>query len=267
MTATIYKTEAGGEQIRRQYDEWLAHWPAPAERRIVPTRHGDTFVMVSGPENGPPVLVIHGSGGNTLTWMSLVGRLADRFRLHVVDVIGEPGFSAPSRPPLRSAAYAEWLDDVLDGLGLTEVQIVAASLGGWLAIDYVTRRPGRVTRMVLTVPGGIGRQRFGKMAAYMLGKLVGRKDPEPKSPQEKYIRMVFRHFRPRLILPRFTDAQLRCLTVPLLVIVGGRDELIDSRGTQRRLAACVPNSAVLTLAGEGHMLPDQSERIGGFLHG
>jgi len=71
VTTTIYKTEAGGELIRRQYEEWLAHWPAPAERRVVPTRHGDTFVMVSGTENGPPVVLLHGSGANTLTWMSL----------------------------------------------------------------------------------------------------------------------------------------------------------------------------------------------------
>src|SRR5439155_8485197 len=110
-------------------------------RRTVPTRHGDTFVLVSAPENGPPVLLVHGSGGNTLAWLGLVGRLADRFRLYAVDVIGEPGLSAPSRPPLGSSAYAEWLDDVLDGLGVGEVQVVAASLGGWLAIDYATRRP------------------------------------------------------------------------------------------------------------------------------
>ena len=266
MTTTIYKTEAGGEQIRRQYEEWLAHWPVPADRRTVPTRHGDTFVMVSGPEHGPPVLLLHGSGGNTLTWLPLVGHLADRFRLHAVDVIGEPGLSAPSRPPLGSPAYAEWLDDVLDGLGLTEVRMAAVSLGGWLAIDYATRRPGRVTRMALMVPGGIGSQRFGKMAAYLLGRLLGRKEPEPKSPQDSYIRMVFRHFRPRLIMPRFSDAQLRRLTLPLLVIVGDQDELLDSATTQRRLAAVAPQATVLTLAGEGHMLPDQSERIGEFLH-
>lgn len=266
MTTTIYKTEAGGAKIRRQYEEWLAHWPAPADRRTVPTRHGDTFVMVSGPENGPPVLLLHGSGANTLTWLPLVRRLGDRFRLHAVDVIGEPGLSAPSRPPLGSPAYAEWLDDVLDGLGLTEVQVVAASLGGWLAIDYATRRPGRVTRMVLTVPGGVGRQRFGKMAGFLLGRLLGRKQPEPKSPPEKYIRMVFEHFRPRLVMPRFPDARLRRLTMPLLAIVGDRDEMLDSKTTQRRLTATAPEATVLMLAGEGHMLPDQSERIGEFLH-
>jgi len=266
VTTTIYKTEAGGEQIRRQYEEWLAHWPAPAERRTVPTRHGDTFVMVSGTENGPPVVLLHGSGANTLTWMSLAGKLADRFRLYAVDLIGEPGLSAPSRPPLGSPAYAEWLDDVLDGLGLTEVQMVAVSLGGWMAIDYVTRRPGRVSRLALTVPGGIGRQRFGKMAVFFLGQMLGRKQPAPKSAPEKYIRMVFQHFRPRLLMPLFSTECLRKLTMPLLVIVGDRDELLDSRATQRRLAAAAPHAQVEILPGAGHMLPDQTERIGGFLN-
>ena len=266
MTATIYKTEAGGEQIRRQYEEWLAHWPQPAERRTVPTRHGDTFVMVSGTENGPPVVLLHGSGANTVTWMAMAGKLAGRFRLYAVDLIGEPGLSAPSRPKLGSPAYSEWLDDVLDGLGLTEVQMVAVSLGGWMAIDYVTRRPDRVSRLALMVPGGIGRQRFGKMAVFLLGQLLGRKQPEPKSPPEKYIRMVFQHFRPRLVLPVFSTGRLRELTLPLLVITGDQDELLDSRATRRRLAAAVPHAQVEVLPGVGHMLPDQSERIGAFLH-
>jgi pimeloyl-ACP methyl ester carboxylesterase len=265
VTATIYKTEAGGQQIRRQYEEWLAHWPVPADRRTVPTRHGDTFVVVSGNENGPPVVLLHGSAGNTLTWMQLVGKLADRFRFHAVDIIGEPGLSAAERPPLGSPAYAEWLDDVLAGLGLTEVQVVAVSLGGWFAIDYATRRPGRVSRMVLLVPGGIGRQRFGKMALFLLGQLLGREQPEPTSAPERYLRMVFRHYRPRLLMPVFPAARLRRLTMPLLAIVGDDDELLDSRATRRRLTATT-DATVVMLPGAGHMLPDQSERIGGFLH-
>ena len=262
---TIYKTEAGGQEIRRKYEEWLAHWPVPAERRTLPTRHGDTFVMVSGPENGPPVVLLHGSGGNTLTWMPFVGKLAGRFRLYAVDLIGEPGMSAPSRPPLGSSAYAEWFDDVLDGLGLTEVQVVASSLGGWFAIDYASRRPGRFSRLVLTVPSGIGRQRYGTMAAFFLGQLLGRKQPEPTSPAERYVRMVFQHFRPRLFMPRFTDAQLRKLTMPLLVIIGDQDEMLDSRVTQQRLRAAAPHADVVMLPGVGHMLPDQTERIAEFL--
>src|SRR5262249_742734 len=119
---------------------------------------------------------------------------------------------------------------------------------------------------VLTVPGGVGRQRFGNLAGFFLGQLLGRKQPEPKSAPEKYMRMVFQHFRPRLIMPVFPDARLRLLTMPLLGIVGDQDEMLDSRATRRRLTAAAPNATVLMLSGAGHMLPDQTERIGSFLH-
>ena len=42
MTATIYTTEAGGQEVRGVYERALARWPVPADRRTVSTRHGDT---------------------------------------------------------------------------------------------------------------------------------------------------------------------------------------------------------------------------------
>jgi pimeloyl-ACP methyl ester carboxylesterase len=63
-----------------------------------------------------------------------------------------------SAPPLASDAHAAWLDDVWTGLRLTRASIVGISLGGWLAIDYAVRRPGRVRSLSLISPSGIGRQ-------------------------------------------------------------------------------------------------------------
>jgi len=46
------------------------------------------------------------------------------FRVYAIDMIGEAGLSAPSRPPLDSGAYTQWLDEVLDSLSLDRVSIV-----------------------------------------------------------------------------------------------------------------------------------------------
>jgi len=47
---------------------------------------------------------------------------------------------------LASDAYAGWLDDVLDQLGLERTALVGVSLGGWLAFDYAIRRHYRPRR-------------------------------------------------------------------------------------------------------------------------
>ncbi len=218
----IYKTEAGGREILRRYDDVLAQWPVRAGQLRLPTREGETFVLTCGVKDAPPLLLFHGSGTNTAMWMGDVAMWAKHFRVYAVDLIGEPGHSAPSRPPLDSEAYALWLDDVLEGLGVERAAVVGASLGGWLAVDYATRRPHRVERLALLCPGGIGRQKFGFVLKALLYKPFGqwgmhrtlkavagidvRETPE----FAEYMALTFTEFLPRRDrLPVFSDEALR----------------------------------------------------------
>jgi pimeloyl-ACP methyl ester carboxylesterase len=91
----------------------------------VPTPEGETFVLSCGPADADSLVLLHGSGANSTQWMSRVADLATRFRVYAIDIIGEPGLSAPARPPLDSDRYAGWLDAVLDSLGLDQVLLVA----------------------------------------------------------------------------------------------------------------------------------------------
>ena len=84
---------------------------------------------------------------------------SSRFRVYAIDMIGDAGLSAPSRPPLAGDAHALWLDDVLAGLSVASASFVGMSLGGWLTLDYASPRPGRVERLALICPAGIGRQK------------------------------------------------------------------------------------------------------------
>ncbi|HEX2130074.1 MAG TPA: alpha/beta hydrolase [Actinophytocola sp.] len=275
----IYRTEAGEREIRRRYERTLAHWPVPAEHLRVPTREGETFVLVCGPDEAPPLLLLHGSGSNATMWMGDVTAWARHFRVHAVDMIGEPGLSAPSRPPLGSTAYARWLDDVLDHLGLDRVAVVGASLGGWLALDYATRRPDRVERLALLCPGGVGRQKVGFLFKALLYKPFGQwgmrrsikavagVDPRTTPEIAEYLAVVFTHFLPRRDrLPVFPDEDLRTLTMPVLAIVGGRDAMFDSHDTARRITRAVPHADVALLPDVAHSIIGQTQRILDFLH-
>jgi pimeloyl-ACP methyl ester carboxylesterase len=279
---TIWKTAAGGEAVRARYKPFLAYWPQPAEQLRVPTRQGETFVIAHGKADGPAVLMLHGSASNAIVWARDAAVLGRHCRVFAIDVIGEPGFSAESRPPLASDAYVGWLDDVMAGLGIQSAAIVGISLGGWLALEYATNRPERVSALVLLCPGGVGRHRnvllwaaplmlLGPWGRKILMRRIGGPQPtgEASPALQAYAAfnaLIHQHFKVRRErLPQFSDAALGRLGMPLLTILGGQDVFIDSPGTRARLAARVPHGEILYLPDAGHFLMGHTGDIDAFL--
>jgi pimeloyl-ACP methyl ester carboxylesterase len=227
------------------------------------------------------LLLFHGSGANSTAWLADIASWSAHFRVYAVDMIGEPGLSARSRPPLDSDACALWLDDVTAALSLTRVSIVGVSLGGWLALDYATRRPECVEKLALMCPAGVGRRKNFLLKALplmLLGSWGNRKVREmvfgrapgqitPGQAQMRdFIVLIFKHFRPRMVkLPIFSDEALRRLTMPVLAIVGGKDVMLDSEGTRDRLTRIVPHAHVRFLSDARHYIPGQTETILEFL--
>lgn len=272
----IYKSEAVRLLVEEKYREALKTWPVEHEKLPVPTREGDTFVVASGPVGAPPLIALHGSMSNTLRWLGSVSELARNHRVYAVDIIGEPGLSAPSRPPLDSEAYALWLSDVLRELGIERASMVAESLGGWMALDFAIRRLEQVTSLALLTPAGVGRQKMAVLFKALFWRLFGdwgqrralstavgvELDPVSAS----YVLLISKNFNPRTKpLPVFSDEAFRGLKMPLLTVVGARDMMIDTTQTALRLGAAVPHARIEVLPSVGHMLPDQTKIITEFL--
>ena len=289
--SVIYKSPAGEREVQQRYRDLLDQWPVPCDLIRVPTREGETFVVACGPPDAPPVLAMQGSGANSAMWLPQIEAWAGHLRFYAVDVIGEPGLSAPSRPSFDSDAYALWLDDVMAGLDLARVAMVGVSLGGWLALDYAMRRREQVSRLALLSPGGVGRRKTGvlfKAAPLLsLGHWGRRKaltvalGPESRASARgtgssrdlardtamfDLVLLIFKYFKPRMqAQPIFADTALKGLAMPVLAIVGGRDAMLDSHETKRRLEALVPHATVHLLPEVGHLLPDQSAILLDFL--
>ncbi|VWM15183.1 alpha/beta fold hydrolase [Burkholderia lata] len=279
--SAIFRSPRHAHAIRTAYEAALSHWPAGHRRITVQTRHGTTHVIACGPEHAPPVVLIHGAQTTAASWQHYAAEWSKQCRLYAIDVIGEAGPSAPSRPPLASDAYAQWLDDVLDGLDVSRAAFVGISLGARTALDFALRRPARVTRLVLLCPSGIGRQKpflWWALPLVLLGdigracvrrRVLGRLPPA-STPAERdafaLMRAVDRGFRPRLeTIPVFGDGVLRTLSTPVLAIVGGRDVMLDSRETRDRLTRLVPRAQVLLLPDQYHFIRGQRDTVLAFL--
>ncbi|MEU7791203.1 alpha/beta fold hydrolase [Amycolatopsis sp. NPDC049159] len=262
---TIYKSDAGARLLRERYLGALRAWPVPHEEVRVPTPAGETFVLVSGPESAPPLVLLHGSGSNSAEWAERMPELAGAFRVYAVDVIGEPGLSAEARPPLEGDRYAAWLDAVLDHFAVARSAFLTSSFGGWLALDYAIRRPARVTALALRCPIGLGPMKKGFVVKAVLLGLLGEKgrrrsvagalgEPE-SSPIVEHQLLVAANYRYRTgPFPVFGDAALGRLTMPVYAVAGAADAMVDSATTKRRLEAA--GAEVDLPPGAGHYLPD-----------
>ena len=279
---SIWKTPEGREAVRARYAQFLAWWPQPCAQRRVATRHGETFVIEGGADGAPAVVFLHGSASTALTWLREAAAMGGRFKTYAVDMIGEPGLSAENRPALASGAYVEWLDEVLKALSVERCALVGISLGGWLALEYATHRPERISAMALLCPGGVGRHRnvlVWALPLLMLGawgrrrfmRIVGMPQATGEVPPAVKAFMDFNadihaHFRPRRErLPRFSDAALQRLTMPVLAILGGKDAFIDSPGTRARLVTNVPHTDIFWLPDASHFLIGHTAEIDAFL--
>lgn len=106
---------------------------------------------------GPPVLLIHGSGPGVSAWANwrlTIPALATEFRVVAPDMVG---FGYTERPPGIRYDLDTWTAHaiaVLDALGIERAHVVGNSFGGSLALSLAIRHPDRVERLVLM--GSVG---------------------------------------------------------------------------------------------------------------
>lgn len=102
MTDGVYRSAEAAAAVEAQYRRVLDQWPVAKTERYLSTRQGPTFVLTCGPEEAPPVVLLHGAQANSAAWMLDVALWSTTFRLLAVDMIGEAGLSARARLPLAS---------------------------------------------------------------------------------------------------------------------------------------------------------------------
>jgi pimeloyl-ACP methyl ester carboxylesterase len=104
--------------------------------------------------SGPVILLIHGIGDNSTTWSTVQSKLAQRFTVIAVDLLGH-GQSDKPRADYSIAAYANGMRDLLSVLDIERATVVGHSLGGGVAMQFAYQFPQLVERLVLVGAGGV----------------------------------------------------------------------------------------------------------------
>jgi pimeloyl-ACP methyl ester carboxylesterase len=122
----------------------------------IQTRAGRVAYLESG--SGPTVLLLHATLHDRHDFDPIVETLAKRYRTIAVDWPGH-GDSDPVDAAVEPGArlFADVLEEVVDGLGLSRAVLIGNSVGGFAAARLAINRPERVAGLVLVNAGGFVR--------------------------------------------------------------------------------------------------------------
>jgi pimeloyl-ACP methyl ester carboxylesterase len=169
-------TPGHSEGVREAHERMLA--ASAGRSRTVELRSGGSVPVVEAGE-GPPLVLLHGSGTSSLSLLAVLDRL-EGVRALAPD---RPGFGLSDPAPVprerfRAAAIA-FVDGLLDALGLQESAVGGSSMGGTWALWHALAHPDRVSRLVLLgsaplLPGTRAPAALRVMSAPVFGDLLGR---------------------------------------------------------------------------------------------
>ncbi len=236
-----------------------------------------------GPRDAPVIVLLHGSNDDLHTWDAWADALKGQYRVVRFDQIGH-GLTGPNPAGDYSlAAFENTINRVADRLGVRKFTLGGNSMGGAIAASYAMNHPERLSGLVLVDAGGApkvnptpGNLAFKLAALPGLNQLM--RWITPRSLVEKSLRQsvtnqafitdatVDRYWEllrypgnRQATITRFGNARetfdparLAMLKMPVLVMWGEQDALINADGA-RWYARSIPGSQLILYPNIGHM--------------
>jgi pimeloyl-ACP methyl ester carboxylesterase len=239
---------------------------------------------------GDPVVLIHGNGSliQDFTVSGLVDELASRYRVIVID---RPGYGYSTRPGRfwSPGDYARVFHGALRQLGVGQAVVLGHSWGTLVAIALALEFPQFVRGLVLAsgyyyptpradvivfsppampVAGDLMRHTVSPLIARMILPKLFRRIFEPTAVPERFRRLfpaglTLRPSQLRasaedtaMMIPSAMDLEqhYRHLTLPVAIIAGADDRIVDVSRQSRRLHESLPQSTFTAMLGIGHMI-------------
>lgn len=152
---TLFKNEQSKAAVATWFDRFRQRIPHTVESRRVTTTFGETHLLVGGPPDAPPLVLLHGALASSAHVLVELAPLLEHFRVYAIDVIGQSVMSADVRLSAKNDDYGRWLDEVMERLSLPRAHVVGISWGGFVATRLAVVAPHRIVKLALLTPAGL----------------------------------------------------------------------------------------------------------------
>lgn len=224
------------------------------------------FLHEGGSVLNYPLVLIHGAGGDYLSWPPEMRRLPGH-RVITLDLPGHGKTEGPGRQSVEQ--YSRDIIEFINGMGFSRSIFIGHEMGGAIALSLARDHPDRVagiglisTGPCLPIPSSVienaGNQSTLPLAIKGLrGVLFGNQaSPALKETYFKHLAET----RQTLLLNdllacdqfNMTDS-LDCIRTPALIVCGTEDRLTPVRFSEI-LSSQIAGAALQTMEGAGHML-------------
>jgi pimeloyl-ACP methyl ester carboxylesterase len=236
--------------------------------------------------SGPAMVLAHGLGSNHLTWWQQVPHFCDRFTCVTFAHRGYPPGSAIGIPDPQE--FAGDLAALVAHLQLSDLRLVAQSMGGWTCVEYMLANPhhevralvlastcGSIRRSALVDPQRLAA--WGEQAAAARADMA-RRGISPPAGERMAREQPMLHFLYReMASAAFDREELRkrmaamatrapevLRGLPVLLVTGGEDTTYPPFVSEA-LAAVLPNARIAQVADAGHSVyferPERFNRL------
>jgi pimeloyl-ACP methyl ester carboxylesterase len=203
---------------------------------------------------GSPVILLHGGLANADYWGNQIPALARHHTVIVMDSRGHGRSTRDSRP----YSYDLMADDVvalMDVLKVPKADVVGWSDGGTIGLDLAMRHPDRVGRIfafgATALASGAKYSAIVNPAFISFMERTRREYQAYSATPDEYGSFVVQIIAMWASQPNWSDAQLKTITAPVLVVYGDRDEAIK-REHAEYIASAIRGAALLILPNASH---------------
>ena len=164
---------------------------SPTSRSVfIRDKHINVYVWpaLNNPENdntiGDPIVLLHATGFHARCWDKIIHQLPSNAPIFAIDALCH-GKSDSIDPPYHWHRFAEYTEDVITELGLSNITIVGHSFGGHVATLLAASKPDRFKQLLLLDPV-IGNPDHIKLwqSAASFGNPVAKRRNQWSSPNE-----------------------------------------------------------------------------------